>query len=168
MVVSFSIIGVLVLALIFLVLRSQNMQKELALTRNTVKSNTKKITYAFHNLVLMSKELQKVYASRVDNAHKKGLISGAEYSVLSIIMHNFSQITMDCCEKGDTVEEALSKALKDTEVTMESVRELIKEKPSEIRVAWCRNTVDGFMAACHALSQSALNIATESKDAKTS
>lgn len=166
MIFAFSVIGILVLALIFLVLRSQNMQKELALTRNTVKSNSKKITYAFHNLVLMSKELQKVYATRVDSAHKKGLLSGAEHGILSLIMHNFSQIVMDCCEKGDTVEEALSKALKDGDITMEHVRELIKEKPSEIRVAWCKNTVDGFMAACQGLSQSALKITSESNDTK--
>lgn len=149
----FSIIAILVIMLIFFVLRGQNMQRELALTRQTAKSNAKKVNYAYTSLVVVTNNLQQIFVSRVEKAHQRALISEDHYGVLSILASLYSRIVMDCCEKEATVEEALKKSLKKTPFTIEEVKDVVKLFPSEVRMAWSKNTPDGFTAAMNHISQ---------------
>ncbi len=149
----FSIIAILVIMLIFFVLRGQTMQRELALTRQTAKSNAKKVNYAYTSLVVVTNNLQQIFVSRVEKAHQRGLISEDQYGVLSILANQYSRIVMDCCEKDATVEEALKKSLSKTAVSMEDVKEVVKVFPSEVRLAWSKNTPDGLTAAMNNISQ---------------
>ncbi|WP_414829193.1 hypothetical protein [Alteromonas sp. H39] len=148
-----SIIAVLVIMLIFFVLRGQNMQRELALTRQTAKTNAKKVNYAYTSLVVVTNNLQQIFVSRVEKAHQRALISEDQYGVLAILANQYSRVVMDCCEKEATVEEALIKSLKKTPLTIEEVKDIVKEFPSEVRMAWSKNTPDGFTAAMNHISQ---------------
>ena len=116
-----SIIALLVIMLIFFVLRGQNMQRELALTRQSAKTNAKKVNYAYTSLVVVTNNLQQIFVSRVEKAHQRALISEDQYGILSILASQYSRVVMDCCEKEATVEEALKKSLKKTAVTIEEV-----------------------------------------------
>jgi len=155
--VALTIVGILVLILIFFVLRSQSLQRELALTRSTARVNAKKVNYAFTNLVTLTNELQSIYVGRVETAHSKGVMGGNDYKVVKAIVSHYSQIVMDCCEKGATVEEALKKSLKMSEVSLEDIKNYIKEQPNDVRMSWVKNTPDGFTNACSTLSQGMLN-----------
>jgi hypothetical protein len=58
---------------------------------------------------------------------------------------------MNCCEKQATVEESISNALKDYDLDMTVVQQFVAHQSVEIRVAWSKNTLDGFLAACNNL-----------------
>ncbi len=154
----FSIIGLLVIALIYFVLRAQNYQRELILARSTAKSNANRAKVAFTNMVMTTTELQNVFSQRLEAAHSKGLLKNEDYKAANTLIKHFSQIVMDCCEKGRTVEEALTRGLKNEAVSLSDIKNFIKEQPSDVRVAWSKNTPDGFITACNSLSQSTLSV----------
>lgn len=156
--IAFGIISVLVLLLIYFVLRAQNFQRQLALSNHNVRSSTKRANYAYNNLVMISNELQQVFMARLESNHKRGMIGSGDYQILSALFSCFSTIVMECCEKEATVEEALNKVLMKLDFEMEDLKNCIKEQPSDIRVAWSKNTVDGFIAACNKISQGALSV----------
>ncbi|GFD69024.1 hypothetical protein [Alteromonas sp. KUL106] len=100
MFVAFGVIGLLILFLIYLVLRTQNLQKELALLRHSNKQTSSKVTYAYRNLVLVTDALEKNFTSRIESDYKSRLIEQSQYQILHPLMRNFSTIVMACCEKG--------------------------------------------------------------------
>ena len=59
MIVAFGVIGVLILLLIYFVLRAQNLQKDLILSRSANKQSNSKVNYAQRNLVLVTDALEK-------------------------------------------------------------------------------------------------------------
>ena len=146
--VAFGIIGLLTLFLIYFVLRIQNLQRELALTRHSVKQSNSKVNYAYHNLVLVTDALEKAYTSRIESAFKSKLIEQNQYNALLALMRNFSTVVMLCNEKGATLEEALKKALASESTSFEDVIEVVKALPSNVRMAWSKNTADGFINFC--------------------
>ncbi len=150
MIVAFSVIGLLVLTLIYFVLRAQNLQKELALLRHSNKQTNNKVTYAYRNLVMVTDALEKNFTARVESAFKSRLIDQAQYNALHTLMRNFSTIVMTCCEKGFSFEESLNKVLTYEEITLEEIKEVVKGLPSNVRMVWSKNTSDGFIAFCQA------------------
>jgi hypothetical protein len=162
MIVAFSVIGLLILLLIYFVLRAQNQQKELALLRHSNKQSNNKVNYAYRNLVLVNELLEKNLVLRIESAFKSRLIDQTQYNVLHMLMRNFSNIVMGCCEKGLSFEESLNKALSYEELTLEDVKEVVKDLPSNVRMAWSKNTSDGFIAFCHAVT-SAISGTTKSE-----
>lgn len=163
MVVAFSVIGILILALIYFVLRAQNLQKELAFSRHTNKQTNSKINYAYHNLVMVTDALEKSLSSRIESAYKSRLINQEQYNALSPLMRNFSTIVMTCCEKGDSLEESLNKVLANEDITLEVIKEVVKALPGNIRMAWSKNTADGFIAFCQAVTASVTGTTKSSK-----
>lgn len=149
---AFAIIGVLVLLLIFFVMRSQSLLKQLNMSSSTIRQQSKKSQFAMANVQLLADQLQKQVRNQLAASRKRGLIGEKQGEVFEFIFSNITQVVLACCEKSATVEEALTNALKETPVTMEQVREVIKEQPSDVRVAWCKNTVDGFIIACNQIS----------------
>jgi len=152
MIVAFGVIGILILALIYFVLRTQSLQKELSLSRHTNKQTSNKATYAFHNLVLVTDALEKSLSSRIESAYKSRLINQEQYNALAPLMRNFSTIVMRCCERGDSLEESLNRALTHENITLKEVKDVVKEFPSNVRMAWSKNTADGFIAFCQAVT----------------
>lgn len=164
MIVAFGVIGLLLLTLIYFVLHAQNLQKELALSRHSTKQSNNKVTHAYRNLVLVTDALEKNLTFRIESAFKSRLINQAQYDVLHTLMRNFSTIVMTCCEKGFSFEESLNKVLAYEEITMEDIKEVVKELPSNVRMVWSKNTSDGFIAFCQAVTTTVSGVTKPEKD----
>lgn len=147
--VEFGIIGFLVLGLIYFVVRQQTMQAELNKLRHSVKSLDKQSRFSLSALVMLSGQLQKTYQLRLDSLQKHALIGADDYKYASFIISQVESVIMQCCEKSATVEEALTKQLANTDMEMEQINQYVAKQPSEIRVPWCKNTIGGFIVACH-------------------
>jgi len=147
--VSFGVIGFLVLMLIYFVVRQQSMQVELNKLRNNVKSLDKQGRFSLSALLMLSGQLQKTYQGRLDSLQKHAMISADDYKYASFIISQVENVIMQCCEKSATVEEAITKQLANSEMEMEQVNQYIARQPSEISIPWCKNTIGGFIVACH-------------------
>ena len=154
MIIAAGVIGLLVLLLIYFVLRAQTLQRELALSRSTAKQSSSQANYAYRNLIMVSESLEKVLAVRIENAQQRRLISQQQYAVLSTLLQHFSAIIMFCCEKGATLEEALNHELRSEDIGLEDIKNIMKEMPSSIRLAWSKNSAEGFIAACQLVTAS--------------
>ncbi|MCU7554823.1 hypothetical protein OCL06_09445 [Alteromonas sp. ASW11-19] len=147
-----SVVAGLVILLTFLIVRGQNMQRELALTRHSAKTHATKVRYAFTSLVVVTNNLQQIFISRVERAHQKKLINEEDYAAARALANQYSRIMMDCCEKGATVEEAVKKSMQPYQISMLDLKNLIKNQPNDVRVSWTKNTPDGFTAAMNNLT----------------
>lgn len=150
--IAFGVIGFLVLILIYFVVRQQSMQAELKKLRNQMKSLDSQSKFSLSALVMLSGQVQKIYQTRLDSLQKHALISSDDHRYASFIVSQVEFVIMQCCEKRSTVEEALTLGLANTELDMESINKYIAKQPSDIRIPWCKNTVGGFVAACHNLT----------------
>lgn len=152
MIIAFGIIGLLLLLLIFFVLRTQNLQKELTLSRHSNKQSNSKANYAYRNLVLVTEALEKNLTQRLQSLYKSRLITQEQHNSLLPLMTCFASIVMNCCEKGDTLEESLKKVLTDEDPSLEGIQLVVKELPSNLRMLWSKNTADSFIAFCQAVT----------------
>ncbi len=147
--VEFGVIGFLVLGLIYFVVRQQAMQTELNNLWHSLKSLDKQSRFSLSALVMLSGQLQKMYQGRLDSLQKHALISADDYKHASFIISQVETVIMQCCEKSATVEEAITRQLASTEMEIEQINQYIAKQPSDIRVPWCKNTIGGFISACH-------------------
>lgn len=147
--VEFGVIGFLVLGLIYFVVRQQAMQTELNNLWHSLKSLDKQSRFSLSALVMLSGQLQKMYQGRLDSLQKHALISADDYKYASFIISQVETVIMQCCEKSATVEETITRQLASTEMEIEQINQYIAKQPSDIRVPWCKNTIGGFIAACH-------------------
>ncbi len=166
--VSFGVIGFLVLCLIYFVVRNQSMQTELNKVRIQLKTIDKQSRFSLSALVMLSSQLQKTYKTRLDALQKHALISSEDYEIASFIISQVEFIIMQCCEKSATIEEALTKSLENSVYEMEQINQFIAKHPSEIRVPWCKNTIGGFISACHNLTSDRTKKAGSKEEHNTS
>lgn len=152
MIATFSIIGFLVLALIYFVVRNQSLQREINQYKHSLKATDSQVRYATTTLASVSGELQKTFLSRLEANHKRGIVTGDDYHVLSFILNHVDFVIMQCLEHKRTVEEAINKALDSSDLSITQVNQYIAQQPSEIRVPWCKNSVNSFITACNNLS----------------
>lgn len=150
--IAFSIIGFLVLVLVYYVVRNQSMQSELSQLKHLLKSKDAHSRFCLSALLMLSGQLQNSYKNRLDALQKHALINNEDYETASFILGNVEFVIMQCCENRATVEEAINKALDRSTYTIEQINKYIAKQPSEIRVPWCKNNVSGFISACHNLT----------------
>ncbi|QPG05705.1 hypothetical protein IT774_16875 [Salinimonas marina] len=151
------IIGILVLLLIYFALRIQTLQQEVTSLRSSTKSQTIRANQALSGLGEIVLRLQQVYAKNIETAAAKGLISGQQQSVLRFLTTRFTDIVMDCWQHSNTTEEAVNRQLNNhNELTMEDLRAFLQQQPSQVRMAWAKNTPEGFISACETLSYAAV------------
>lgn len=154
---AFGVMGILIFILIYFVMRAQTLQREVALSRSGLKSQTQRATVAFNSLTHVCLKLQHIYTDHIETASTKGLISTAQYQVPAFLMSHFAEIVLDCYQGGKNTEEALTRLLgPEQTLTMEDVRRFMQEQPSQIRMAWAKNTPDSFISACEQLCNQAL------------
>lgn len=149
--VAFGVIGFLILVLIFVVTRNQGTQRELKQLQHAHKVLQSQNKYSLGIVMTMSTQLQYAFQTKLAALKNHGLINTQDYDIANFIMENFQFIIVQCCQHNETVEVAVRKALKGQELTIENISQFIARQPSEIRVPWCKNTVDGFVAACRNL-----------------
>ncbi|MFS1701328.1 hypothetical protein FJ444_17990 [Aestuariibacter sp. GS-14] len=150
--VMFAFIAALILLLIYFVMRVQNLQRALVLSQSNLKASNRRINDSTSGMVVLAKQIQLFLVERLESSHKRGLIETGAFEVFQFVFHNISTIAVLCMDKGMTVEEALNSVLHDSDLTIEAVREKVKLQPSEIRVAWSQNTLEGFIIACKGMS----------------
>ena len=152
MVVTFSVIGFLVLGLIYFVVRNQALQRELNQIKYALKALDSQSKFSLNALVMLSGHMQRSYLSKLEGLQKSALISNEDYELANFIMQQVEMVIMQCCEHNATVEEAINKAVSASPYNIEQINQFISKQPSEVRIAWCKNTVGGFIAACHQMT----------------
>jgi hypothetical protein len=146
--VAFGVIGCLILVLVFVVTRNQGMQREFKQVQRAHKVLQSQNKYSLAIVMTMSTQLQYAFQTKLAALKSHGLINHQDYDTANFILENFQFIIAQCCQHSETVEVAVSKALKGQALTSENISQFVTRQPSEIRVPWCKNTVDGFVAAC--------------------
>lgn len=150
--VAFGVIGFLVLILIYFVVKAQGLQAELNQIKNALRSMDAQSKFSLNALVMLSGQMQRSYLAKLNNLQKHALINNEDFEIANFILNQVELVIMQCCEHKSTVEEAINKAVKNSTYTIEQINQFIAKQPSEIRVSWCKNTVGGFIAACHNLT----------------
>ncbi|GAA0856144.1 hypothetical protein [Aliiglaciecola litoralis] len=128
------------------------MQAELSKLKLRVKSLDSQHRFSLNALIIASGQLQNMYLMRLEYLQKHALISSEDHKFASFIVGQVENVIMQCCEKRFTVEEVITKALKKTEMEMPQISQYIAKQPSDIRIPWCKNTIGGFVTACHNLT----------------
>lgn len=164
--IAFSIIGILSLLLIYFVLRFQNAQRELILVRSNARTSAKRANQAFRHIMALANEQQNEMVAKVEAAHTKGLMKTTDYQCLAVLFSQFTTIVMRCSEKGASVEEAINAALKKEQMTLQDVREVVKNMPNDVRMSWSKNTCDGFVNACAAMTRTLMGKSEKPDDKK--
>lgn len=149
--VLFGIISLMALVIIFVVTQNQGIQREFKKVQRAHKLLQSHNKYSLGIVMSMSSQLQYSHQTKLSELKIHGLISQQDHKIVNFILENFQFIIVQCCQYNETVEVAVRKALKGQEVTIENISQFIARQPSEVRVPWCKNSVDGFIAACRNL-----------------
>lgn len=149
--IEFGIIGFLVLVLIFVMTRGQGLQREFQQVQHAHKVLQSQNKYALGIVMTMSIQLQLAFQTKLAALKSHGLMSHQDHDIASFVLENFQFIIVQCCQHNETVEAAIRMALKGQELTIENISQFIARQPSEVKVPWCKNSVEGFVAACRNL-----------------
>lgn len=163
MMVTMSVIAFCVILVIYFLLRSQSLQKELSQYKHQVKTLDNQSKFAVNTLMSLASEIQKSNIKQLESAHKRGLVSKEDYEVASVIFNNFEYIVVQCCEHKSTVEEAINKAIAPADIDIDAVNQFIAKQPQEVKLPWCKNQVGSFVTACNNLLALYLNPKLASK-----
>lgn len=146
-----------VMLLVYFVVKNQALQKDLREFRYLARTAEKKSKFTLSTLDSLSGQIEKILLSQLESAYKRGLAKGDDYDKAKTIFSSFEAVVMQCCEHGLTVEEALRKTLAAQEVSLEDVNQFISKQPSEVRMAWAKNSVGSFVMACANLNNHLMN-----------
>jgi len=149
--VAFGVICFLVLLLIFVAMRSQNSLHELIQLKHAHKILQSQNKYSLGIVMAMSTQLQHAFQTKLAMQKSHGLTDHKDHDISNFILENFQFIIVQCSQHNETVEVAIRKALKGQELKIEDISQFIARQPSEVKVPWCKNSVDGFIAACRNL-----------------
>lgn len=150
--VTFGVIGFLVLILIYFVLRSQNLQKELSQSKHALKTSDSHSKFTVSSLTVIAKELQKSYLSRLAATKRHALVSDEDFELANCILTRFEYVLVQCCDNSATIEEAVTQSLNTSEHDLDQIKQFIAKQPQEIKLPWCKNTIAGYITACHNIS----------------
>lgn len=164
-----SLLGLAMLSLIYFVLRSQNLQRQLQQHKAVQKTSEAQTRFILGNTNYLAHELQRTFVSRLNHAHKHGLIKQEDYDIALFILSNFAKVVMLCCEKHATVQEAVAKTLSKSSVQQETLNHFISQQPNQIKMVWIKNQLNGYISACSQISQMGqLQESTATEDDKAS
>lgn len=152
--IIFGLMGCLVLALVFLIIRGQSAQADLNKSKFELKTLQKHTQFSLNSIVLLAKQLSHSYREKLEDMRRHGTLHGDDYAVVQFIVENLEFVMSQCCEKQATVEEALKLALEGANVDIIVVQQYIARQPVSVRVPWSKNTLSGYLAACHNLLMS--------------
>lgn len=159
--VEFGVIGFLILVIVFIVTRNQGIQRELKQLQYAHKTLQSQNKYSLGVLMATSTQLQHFFQTKLAALKSHGLINHQDYDMAHFVLENFQFIILQCSQYNETVEVAVRKALKGQNFTIEDVSKFIARQPSDVRVPWCKNTVEGFVAACRNLVAEKVKTQTE-------
>jgi hypothetical protein len=149
--IGFGVIGFLILVLVFVITRNQGIQREFIQVQHTYKLLQSQNKYSLGIVMTMSTQLQYTFQTKLADLKRHGLINVQDHDIIDFILDNFQFIIVQCMQHNETVEIAVRKALKGQELTIGDVSQFIARQPTEVKVPWCKNTVEGFISACRNL-----------------
>jgi ABC-type anion transport system duplicated permease subunit len=156
--IEMGIIAIMFMVLIYSFVRKQALHREIKIAQNTSKSINRKLKLTQKQLVSISHELQAIFLARLESVNKRGLLKQEQYQIASFILNRFEFVVMNCVEHDSTLEEAVNRSLLGQAVKIEQINQFIKDQPNDIKVAWCQNKIDGYLAACRGISTGPLNL----------
>jgi hypothetical protein len=133
--IGFGVIGFLILVLVFVITRNQGIQREFIQVQHTYKLLQSQNKYSLGIVMTMSTQLQYTFQTKLADLKRHGFITVQDHDIID----------------NETVEIAVRKALKGQELTIGDVSQFIARQPTEVKVPWCKNTVEGFISACRNL-----------------
>ncbi|MCF2947260.1 hypothetical protein L0668_04015 [Paraglaciecola aquimarina] len=131
--------------------RNQSTQTELKQIQHAHKTLQSQNKYSLGIVMTMASVLQNTFQTKLAALKSHGLISHQDYDMAHFVLENFQFVIVQCCQHNETVEVGVRKALKGQNFTIEEISQFIARQPSEVRIPWCKNTVEGFVAACRNL-----------------
>jgi hypothetical protein len=149
--IEFGVISFLILVLVFVITRNQGIQREFKKVQHTHKVLQSQNKYSLGIVMTMSTQLQHAFQTKLAALKSHGLINTQDFDIANFILENFQFIIVQCTQHNETVEVAVREALKGQEITIENISQFIARQPTEIRVPWCKNSVEGFVSACRNL-----------------
>lgn len=149
MIATIGVIGFLVLVLIYFVVKTQTLQRQLNGYRSQAKAAGTKAKFALSTLDGLASEIKKHMLNQLESAKRRNLIAGEDYERTFAIFSGFEYVVMLCCDHNATVEEALKKSLERSPVSFEDVTQYIAKQPNEVKLPWSKNHVGSYVAACH-------------------
>ena len=148
----FGFFGLLILVIIYLVVRSQALQKELDQHKHWQKAGEVQRRYLLENMGYLSHELQNNLVARLNKAQQHKLIGQEDYEVALLLLNNVGNVVLMCCEKRLTVQEAVKKLSGSSPVSQERLAQFIASQANPVRLAWSKNQLGGFLTACNQIS----------------
>ena len=163
MIVTMSIVGFLVLALVYFVIRAQSVEKELKRTKQQAKSLNTQAKQASTCANMLAIEMQRSLLEKLDAAHKRMLISGSDYTRARALFCRLDKVVQLYSEQSIPVSQALKTAFKGSDPSFNDVCQYITTMPTEVKLAWSRNDMHSFITACNHIIRSinSANMSTE-------
>ena len=153
MMFAFGVIAVLTLLLIYFVIKNQQANAEIRELKTLARRTNRQLAVVSGSTNMLTAGMQVTLQKRLQAAHKRGFVSENDAKVLNHIFIEFENVIKACFQKGQTVEEALKELLAGEEVSLEDVKEVVKKYPKEVRLAWTKNTAEGFILSMTKMSE---------------
>ena len=149
--ITFVLIGVLILTVIFFIMRAQSTQKELSQTKFALKSLQKQTKFSLGSIMIMAKQLQHSYKLKLEGMRRHGVLYADDLVIAQFIVDNVVFVVVQCCEYNATLEESLKKAVNGLAMDIPRIQGFIAKQGVEVRVPWSKNILEGFLVACNNL-----------------
>ena len=142
--VLFSIVGISVLLVIFLFVRSESINKQLSSMKIQYASVDKGNKYLAKQSLLLAEELQYTYLAQLEFAEKRNLVSGPRLVNLKAMVFCIKAV-IEGTIKSETVQASLTRSLPASDSSMEDIQKMMMEQDSQLRMLWSKNTADGYL-----------------------
>jgi hypothetical protein len=153
MIFAFGVIAALTLLLIFLFIKLQSSQKEVAQLRIEARKTLRHVGHVTASKDMLALTWQNTLVNRVIAAQKRALLSEQDAKVLGVVSEGFSDLLYGCLNEGRTLEEGLLRHIEDKDITLQDVKDVIKKYPKEVRLAWTKNNAEGLIVSFTKLSE---------------
>jgi hypothetical protein len=138
------------LLIIFLFFRCESISRQYKSLRIQFTSTDKSNKYLVKQMAMMAEEIQYNYLIQLDGAEKRGIVDAGVARKIKALVHCISGV-VEADLKGETMQQALTSKLPAHEITMEEIQKMIMEQEGPVRMAWSKNTLDGYMRLCREL-----------------
>lgn len=146
----FSIGGCALLLIVFLFYRSETLRRNYKALRMKYTSTDKNNKYLAQQMMMLAEEIQYSYLVQLDGAEKRGIIDSAKAKKVKALVHCIGSV-IEGVLKSYTVQQCLTGALPEHGFSLEEIQKMISEEESHIRMAWTKNSLDGYMKLCREL-----------------
>lgn len=148
MIIALSVIGFLILILIYFFVRAQAIERELKQTMHQAKIAGSQAKQALMSVDVLALEIQKSLLEKLDAAQKRKLIDGDNYNCAKALFSKFERVVMLCSEFGMSVSEATKKSFTNSDPDFDKICEYVGSLPNEVKLPWSRNDINSFVNAC--------------------